>query len=199
MNKQEFLERLRASLNGLPSDDIEGRIAFYNEMLDDKIEEGMSEQEAVKSVGSIDEIVTCIVDDIPLTKLAKERIKPKKRLSAWEITLIVLGFPIWFSLLAALFAVVISLYAVLWCVIICLWAVFVSFIAAALGGIFAGVIFAAEGNLPTGAAMLGASLVCIGLSVFMFFGAKAATKGILILTKRLALKLKACFIKKGEA
>ena len=199
MNKQEFLERLRIALNGLPSEEIEQRLSFFDEMLDDRIEEGMSEQEAVKSVGSIEKIVIDIVDDIPLTKLAKERIKFKRRLKAWEITLIALGFPIWFSLLVALFAVVISLYAVLWCVIICLWAVFVSLVACALGGIFAGVLFAVKGNLPTGIAVFAASLVCAGISIFMLFASKAATKGLLILTKRLVLKLKGCFIKREEA
>ena len=47
--------------------------------------------------------------------------------------------------------------------------------------------------------MIGAGIVCAGLSIFMFYGCKAATKGILVLTKKLAVWIKNCFIKKEEA
>lgn len=43
MNKQEFLAELRKGLSGLTQDDIEERLTFYNEMLEDRIEEGFSE------------------------------------------------------------------------------------------------------------------------------------------------------------
>ena len=79
MSKQEFLAQLRKGLSGLPQDDIEERLAFYSEMIEDQMEDGLSEEDAVLAVGSIDEIVTQVVADIPLTKIAKERIKTKER------------------------------------------------------------------------------------------------------------------------
>ena len=78
MNKQEFLELLRKGLYGLPQEDIEERIAFYAEMIDDRIEEGISETEAVEAVGSVEEIVFQTVSEIPFAKIAKERIKTKR-------------------------------------------------------------------------------------------------------------------------
>ncbi|MBO7632200.1 MAG: hypothetical protein J6S78_07730 [Lachnospiraceae bacterium] len=57
MNKKEFSELLRTSLAGLPQRDIEERVAFYEEMIDDRLEEGMSEEEAVRMVGPVGEIV----------------------------------------------------------------------------------------------------------------------------------------------
>lgn len=63
------------------------RLAFYGEMLDDRIEEGLSEDAAVAEIGDANEIVRQTVADIPLAKLAKEKIKPKRRLKAWEIIL----------------------------------------------------------------------------------------------------------------
>ena len=39
MNKQEFLAELRKRLSGLPQADIEERIVFYSEMIDDRTEE----------------------------------------------------------------------------------------------------------------------------------------------------------------
>ena len=112
MNKQEFLTELREGLSGLPQDDIEERLAFYGEMLDDRIEEGLSEDAAVAEIGDADEIVRQTVADIPFAKLAKERIKPKRRLKAWEIILLALGSPVWLSILIAAAAVINEIIAV---------------------------------------------------------------------------------------
>ncbi len=199
MNKQEFLVQLRKGLSGLPKDDIEEQLTFYSEMIDDRMEEGLSEETAVCEIGAIDELVSQIIADIPLTKLVKEKITPKKKLKAWEIVLLALGSPIWLSLLIAVIAVILSLYVALWSVIISLWAVFVSLIGCVLGGIAGGIVFACCGNVLTGIATVGVGIICAGLSVFMFFGCKETTKGILILTKKLAVKIKNCFIEKEEA
>ncbi len=198
MKKQEFLCTLKKRLSGLPKQDAEERIHFYSEMIDDRMEEGVSEEEAVEQIGSVDEITAQIIADIPLMKIAKERIRFKNRPSAGEIVLLILGSPIWLSLVIAAVAVVISLYAVLWSVIVSLWAVFVSIVACAVGGVIAGVVFALGGHGLTGTAIIGAGIVCAGLSVFMFYACKAATKGILTLTKCFAVWLKNCFIKKEK-
>lgn len=198
MSKQEFLVQLRKGLSGLPQDDIEERLTFYSEMIEDQMEESLSEEEAVSAVGSVDEIVAQVVADIPLAKIAKERIRPKRRLNVGEIVLIALGSPIWLSLGIAAFAVICSLYISLWAVIISLWAVFASLAACSISGVLACVIFIAGGNGISGVAMLAAGIVCAGLSIFMFYGCKAATKGTLILTKKMAIWIKNCFIKKEE-
>ena len=199
MSRQEFLEQLRKGLSGLPQDDVEERLTFYSEMIEDRMEEGLTEEEAVGEIGPVDEIVTQIVGEIPLTKLVKEKMKPKRRLGAWEIVLLVLGSPLWFSLLVAAVAVIFSVYVALWSVIVSLWAVEASLWGTVLGCIAAGVIFAVTGNGLTGVAMIGACIVCAGLSVFLFFGCKQATKGAVWLTKKMALGIKNCFIKKEDA
>ena len=56
MTKLEFIDELRKKLSGLPAADVEERLSFYSEMIDDKIEDGCAEDEAVFSIGSIDEI-----------------------------------------------------------------------------------------------------------------------------------------------
>ncbi len=198
MSKQEFLVQLCRGLAGLPQDDIEERVAFYSEMIDDRMEEGLSEQEAVDGIGSVDAIVSQIVADIPLAKMVKEKIAPKKGRNAWEIVLLILGSPIWLTLLIAAFAVILSFYVVWWSVIISLWAVFVSFVGCALGGIVTGVGFALYGKGFTGLAMVGAGLVCTGLSIFLFYGCMAATKGTLVRTKKLTFGMKYWFVRKEE-
>ena len=95
MLKAEFLARLREKLSCLPADDLEERLGFYGEMIDDRVEEGLSEHEAVATVGTVDEVADQILAETPLGKLVKERIKPKRRLSTGEIALLAVGSPVW--------------------------------------------------------------------------------------------------------
>ncbi len=199
MNKQEFLTKLRDGLSGLPQSDVEERLAFYSEMIDDRMEEGLLEEEAILHIGSVEEIVAQTIADTPFKTLVKEKVKPKKQMGAWGIVLLALGSPIWLSLLIAGVAVIFSIYVSLWSVIISLWSVFIAFIGCSFGSMVAGIIFACTGNALIAVAMLGAAIVCAGLSIFAFYGCKAATRGILLLTKKMAVGTKKCFMKKEEA
>ena len=199
MCKQAFLDVLREHLAGLPQEDIEERLAFYAEMIDDRVEEGFTEEEAVAAIGSVEEIFAQIIEEIPFTKLVKERIRREKRLSAWEIVLLAVGSPIWLALLIAAFAVVLSLYVVLWSVVASLWSVFAALAASALGCLAGGIVLACSGYIPSGLLCIAAALVCAGLSIFAFYGCTAATKGGGWLTKKLALFIKTCFIRKEAA
>lgn len=199
MSKQEFLAELRKGLAGLPQEDIEERLSFYSEMIDDRMEEGLSEAEAVRAIGPVSKVVSQILADTPIRKLVKEKVQPSRTLRAWEIVLLVLGSPIWLSLLIAALAIILSLYVVLWSVAISLWAAFGSVAGCAIGGIVAGIVFAMSGNGLTGIAMLGAGIFCAGLSIFLFYASKAATKGTIILSKKICLGIKRYFVKKEEA
>ena len=196
MTKLEFIFSLRDKLSGLPEDEVRDRVGFYVEMIEDRIEEGISEEDAVRDVGSVDEISAQILADVPLVKIVKEKIKPKRKLCAWEIVLIALGFPVWFPLLIAAVAVIISLYVVIWSLVISLWAIGASLFACFIGGILGGVGFVIGGSTLSGLAIISAGLVFAGLSVFMLYGCRAATKGTVILTRRIALGIKKLFVKK---
>lgn len=199
MSKNDFLARLRKGLTGLSQEDVEERLLFYSELIDDRMEEGLSEEEAVLAVGSVDEIASQIIGDIPLSKIASEKAATKRHLKAWEIVFLALGSPIWLSLLIAALAVVFSLVVSLWSVIVSLWAVFVSVAACAFCFIAVGIGFALGVHRLSGIAMIGTGIVCAGLSIFLFFGCKAATKGSSLLTKNTVLWIKNCFTKKEEA
>lgn len=181
MNKQQFLKALRKRLSALPRAELEERLRFYSEMIEDRMEEGLSEAEAVAAVGSAEEIAAQILGEDP-----RPAVRPKK--NAWEITLLILGFPLWFPLLVAAFAVALSLYVSLWAVIISLWAVFASLAICALALLVCGIVSAFGAMISLGIALVGGSLVCAGLSIFLFFGCKALTKGTCILTKKLFQK-----------
>lgn len=53
MNKVQFNQELRKRLLVLPDLEIEKSLSYFNEMIDDRIEEGMSEEEAIANLGDI--------------------------------------------------------------------------------------------------------------------------------------------------
>lgn len=198
MNKQEFLSRLWNGLDSLPNQEREERFNFYSEMIDDRIEEGLAEEDAVAAVGSVDEITAQILSEASPEKPKKEK-KLKKKHSATKITLIIAGSPLWFPLLIAAFAVIFSLYVSLWAIIVSIWSVFGALVGSGFGGIVGGILLIFTGNPLSGIAMIAAGLVLAGLSVFSFFGCLEATKGSAWLTKKIAILIKNFFTKKEEA
>ncbi len=198
MKKQEFFDALKKRLSGVPHEELEERFGFLSEMIDDRIEEGIPEEEAVDALGSVDKVASQIVADIPLATLVKEKVRPKRKIKAWEMVLLALGSPIWLSLLVAAAVVILALYIVLWALVISLWAVFVSLVACALALVTVGIVLACCGRGLTGLALMGVGLVCAGLSIFLFFGCVWASKGIVILAKNIGIWIKNCFVKKEE-
>ena len=196
MDKQEFLTALTGALRGLPPQDLEQSLAFYREAVEDRVEDGMTESEAVADLGPLEEIVEKILGDTSLPKLVRETIRPRRALRAWEIVLLVLGSPVWLPLLAAAALVVLAVYIVVWAVIVSLYAVDFSFAVCGIAGL-SGIYFAVRtGNVPTGVLLVGAGLVCAGIAIFLFFGFNQATRGILLGTKKAAVGLKSHFVGK---
>ncbi len=203
MTKQEFLTQLQSGLSVLTETDAQERLNFYSEMIDDRIEEGLSEEDAVAQIGDVEKIVASILAEIPqrasekqeasetITKVEKPTHKaetpPKKQkkgMETWQILLLILGFPLWLPLLAVAFSLVITLIAVLWSVVATLWgALFVTLAACGIGLTLNGLGCMIAGQWIVGAAVLGAGLACAGLAIFAFFGCIYTTKGAAWLTK----------------
>lgn len=176
MNKEKYLACLRAQLNGLPQADIEKFVDYYSEMIDDKMEEGLSEYEAVSSLESAQEAAARIMADEALQKpqAVNAASAGKRRMRAWEIVLIILGSPIWVSLLAA----ALSVYAALWIVIA---ALYISDFAVLAAGVYLSVFsfFKIGGGFML---LLGTAFVMLGFSVLMFFFLNKISVGFARLT-----------------
>ena len=196
MNKQEFIAAIKNGLAGLPQQDIDRSAEFYAEMIDDRTDEGISEEEAVASLGSVDEIVSQVLSETSLPKLVKAKIKPKRSLRVWEIVLLILGSPVWFSLLIAAISVFFALYVVIWSLVITVFAVDLSLAVGGLAGMLGLFTYFAAGNFAGGLLMAGAGLICAGLSVLLFFASFQFTKLIIVFSKKIILGIKSLFIKK---
>lgn len=200
MKKNEFLSELRKRLAGLSESDVKQSLDYYEEMIDDRMEEGLTEEAAVAEVGTPATIAEDILKEMSLAKLVKARVKPNRKISAWEIVLLVLGSPIWLSLLIALFVAVLSLFvafgAVGIAVIISVWVAELALGAGALAGIcMLPMAFTGE-HIWAGIALFGAGVFLAGLTVLGFYGCLYATKGTWFLGKKLFSFMKSCFIRK---
>lgn len=199
MNKEVFLTTLRKKLEGLPPEDIKRSVDYYAEMIDDRMEDGKSEEEAVALMGSIDEIVSQIFMDTPLPKLVRAKAKPQRALITLEIVLLVLGFPLWFPLMIAAAVIVLSVYIVFWSIVISFYAAAISIGAGALACLWGTMATAQLGYGTSAVLFLGACFLLVGIAILLFLGSIALTRGVWELGKFQFHSLKRRFIgKRGE-
>ena len=203
MTKRLFLKALGFRLSDLPEADVLERLNFYSEIIDDRVEDGITENEAIASIGTPDEIAAQIKAELlPHSKYSSDTQSDKTVASshilaaaekkykltggqkATQIFLIALGSPIWLSIVASVLAVIISAVASIWAIIISLWACSV-----ALGG---GVIFGIgsshftpECGFSIRLIWIGTALFSAGLAILLFFVAKHTTKLAVVLTVKL--------------
>lgn len=198
MDKRGFLKNLRIALYGLPKDDLEERLLFYGEMIDDGMDDGLTEEEAVSKIGNVEEVAAQIVAEIPFSKIVKEKVKRNRKMPAWEIAIFIIGSPIWLSLLVSAFAVVLALYVSIWAVVITIWACDVAFAGAAFGFAVCGVAVIGQGGAPQ--ALLAFSVACLaaGLAILLYFVCVKLTKGLAILTKKMLVGVKTRLVRKEK-
>lgn len=199
MDKKEFLWSLMDGLSGLPMEDIDRSLDYYSEMIDDRMEDGLSEEEAVAALGPVGEICSQILAETPLSRLVKEAVRPKRKFRVWEIILLVLGSPVWVPLMAAALIVVVTVYLSIWAVLLSLYAADLAGAVAGLAGVVTLFRMLSIGQIAEGILFLGGGMVCIGLAILLFFGFNQLTKGLVWVTKRCLLALKGCFVRKEAA
>ncbi|MBQ9647551.1 MAG: DUF1700 domain-containing protein [Oscillospiraceae bacterium] len=197
MNKEAFLLALYDELSGLPVEDKERSVAYYREMIDDRVEEGLSEEEAVAALGPMDEIVREIVGEMPLSAIVRNRVAPQRSLRAWEIALLVLGSPLWLPLALTAFILLLAVYIVIWAAIVSLFAALITLAAG-------GVVLVAHGVVNSGAIgvwgmlmALGMGVALLGATLLLWSPATALVKALARLTGRFWGWIKRQFVKRG--
>ena len=63
LNKAEFLDDLKCKLSSLPKEEREKTVNYYTEMIDDRIESGMGEEEAVAQMESTQTIAERLIPE----------------------------------------------------------------------------------------------------------------------------------------
>lgn len=160
MNKQEFLYQLKEGLIRLDESERDQFILYYDELIEDYIEDGAGEEEAVKKLGKPARIASKILEEA----FEERSFQPEKRTNPLMVGLLILGFPLWGSLLLALIAVILAAYIVIWCL------PFSTGLFAVVGlavSIFSSVasIFALQDGVFIAVTQLGVSALILGLAI----------------------------------
>ena len=197
MTKADFLRLLERALMQLSEEERRKNLEYYSELLDDMMEEGMTEAEATARLGSPNQIAQSILQEMPLGKLVSTRMKPKSGWTPLAIVLAVVGSPVWVPLLLAGVAVMLAVFVSIWALgfaaVAVVLALAVAVVAAPIIAIRAAVL-----TLPLGLMLLGAGLVLLGLCVLGGMMAVELCKLLWQLTVWLAHKIKGLFIRKEE-
>ena len=195
MNKQEFLAELGRALSGFPQEDISERLTFYSEMIDDRIEEGFTEEAAVAAAGPIDSIVAQITSEIPLSRIVREKVKTKEGgSSAGKIILLILGAPLWIPLLLAFGIIILSLYIVVWAFVISFFAATFGLAVGCVGCILAIFYYAFSLRIAAAGLAAGSAIICAGLAILFFLLSMQIAKGAIKLLSAIITAFKTLII-----
>ena len=176
MKQDEFLSRLGELLACLPADQVEEAKQFYAEAIADRMEDGMTEEDAVAAMGTPGEAAEATLDELPAVPRAIARTRRRSNALLWVLA--VVGSPVWVPLLIAFAAVAVTVYVCIWVLALCVWIV-----AVALGGVgVVKLLFVAcgitIGHFPYALASAGMGLAFLGGALFVGAGAWAVSKQI---------------------
>ena len=197
MTKNAYLSELADRLRQLPQSEIDKSIAYYSEIIDDRMEEGCSEEEAVNGLEAPVTAAERILQDAPLGMLVRERIRPKQAVSGWIIALLVIGFPVWFPLLLAAAGIVFAMYVVVWSLVFAFFASTFAVGTASLAVLITAFVRAGEGAGLI-FALLGVGLLGIGCFILMGLATWMAASGVVRLTAALIRSLRMKLIHGGK-
>lgn len=204
MSKTEFLTRLEKLLKGLSRKERETHLSYYQEMIEDAMEDGCTEEEAVARIGNPGAVAEQILS---------EQETPAKSVSTGQkilITLLlILGSPLWGSLVLAVAALALGLalaaammvlcaYIVIWCVPLTTGAVSLSaLLLAVVSTVGAFPVF--FGNAALGVLQFGVGILSAG--VFILAGWLTLLLGsyFVRVTVRFSRWLKRLFTRRKEA
>ncbi len=204
MNKLTFLARLEKLLKGLPKKERETHLSYYQEMIDDAMEDGCTEEEAVRRIGSPGEIAEQILSEQETT------MKPVSAVKKIIITLLlIIGSPLWGSILLAAAALatgllitalmlVLCAYIVIWCLPVATGALSLScLMLAVVSTIGAFPIF--SGNAALGVLQFGTGILSAGIFILAGWLTLFLGKYFISVTVRFSRWLKHLFTRKKEA
>jgi len=189
--KKQFDKMLKASMKNAPQGELEKLLEFYDELFNEKTEQGLREEVIIKGFGSPERIVEELDESLFNHVVKKTREKARKPFSIFRwfgrlftnksflifyFSAFVITFPLTAALfgvvvglVSALFAVVVAILATVLSIVITILAIGISFILAGPVGVGFGVINLINGHTDTGMAQIGIGLVLFGVGVIFLF------------------------------
>ena len=182
MTRNEWIAELRGLLErrGVPASEVADALEYYAEAIDDRVEQGFSEQQALKEIGSPAQACDAVAETVPVAKRAVAAATATRERKALVGVLLLVGAVFWVPLAFGLLGAAAGVYATIWAAVLVVWAGIGSLLACGLGavplacysascGALAEGLFSGSGLLALGA--LGVALIPLGIiaSVLLSF------------------------------
>lgn len=202
MNRTEYLGKLAAQIATLPDEEITRSLAFYSEAIDDRMEAGLSEEEAVAQLEPPAVAARTIIEELPIVPRAVA--VTRRRSETLFLALAIIGSPIWLSLAIGVVGAAAGIYIAIWAMVFALWAIVICFVAGPLLGIGVLLWNLATTGFTTGAFanglwQFGIGLVLGGLGLLLIRPTIAATRGLAGLSARWIKAVAARFVRRDAA
>lgn len=212
MTKAEFLAYVQEKLSALSFAEQQRSLTYYEELIEDYREDGMTEEEAIARLGDPEEITKEILAEAAAQEAAEEtanpqqetgptyytdpqpdqpynpaphQATPRRGMGTGTVLLLVLGFPLWFPLLLTGLALLLVFYILLFIPIIIFGALAVGL---GLGGV-AGLVlspFSLMEALPMGVFQIGGCIFVIGIAILCTFATIGLWRGVLLVIRKSA-------------
>lgn len=159
MTKNEFTRVLKGRINHLPKAERRKILQYYYEMISERMEDGMTEEEAINALGDIDELLS------EYTPVSKEPRRGAK-LRPWHIIMLIIGAPLWIPLVAAMLVIMLAFYIIIWVLVAVAYVVFMALAVCGFACMLTAIFSMFSGGAPYFFMLLGAGAVLSGLAVF---------------------------------
>lgn len=194
MTKSTFIENLRVLLKSINEDERNKFISYYEEIFDDYMENGFTEEEVINKIGSPESIANSILEEQDSLNIKVPSFNSK----ILNTVLLILGFPLWGSLLLTVALIILSIYIIIFCVPFTTGVMSVSFFGAGLFGVIASLFLMFDG-LALGIVQLGVCISLIGASILLGIITLYVSKKVMSITSKLTLKIVKSFKRKEIA
>lgn len=191
MNKKVFLDKLRKNLKNFDSQEQEKFINYYEEMVEDYKENGYTEEEAILKIGDPNDIARDILKEQDMIILNI----PSTSSKVLNLILLILGFPLWGSLLLCFILLILSAYIIIWCIPVITGSLSIGLFATAIVGII-GSPFVIIKTFCTGIVQFGLGVSSIGFAVLFFMLTIYIGRYFIKITKSFTTKLYNILFKK---
>lgn len=189
MIKEEFIRELDLSLKNELIQNRETYLSYYSEIIEDYLEDGYTEEEAVNKLDEIPSIVKTIQQEIGNTENKTINKNPI------IIFLLIIGAPLWGSILLSVLLLLFSSLIILWCAPFSLGML-------SFAGLLTGAVSLMGLTFNTGiyyiVTQLGVGIFALGLGLFLLLGTVYITKYVGSLSKKIIDVLSNVFSWKGR-
>lgn len=158
MTKNEFTKVLKGRINHLPKAERKKILQYYYEMISERMEDGMTEEEAINALGNIDELLS---EYTPVTKEERRGMK----LRPWHVIMLIIGAPLWIPLVAAMLCLVLVFYIIIWALVVVAYAVFAALAVSGFSCIAGAFFVLFSGGAPYFFGFMGLGAVLSGFAI----------------------------------